>query len=352
MSISACIVARDAAELLAECLASVRDEVDEILLVDNGSHDDTVAVARAAGARIVPSDAVNHEHARNAYIEAATTDWIFVIDADERLVAPAALKNAVNSSSDECLSVERFDWIGEGRWASSPQARIFRRLPHIRYFESLAHASVAPSVRAKGARIPPSGVRLHHLDALLARDHDAKRANFRRRLERQLGEPNAPPILRCFYALELFAIDDDAGSARELAIALAASSSFEPIVSLFRAQQHRARGRFDEAERHAELALDRDSRVFGGRDAVWAVLADAQDRQGRVNDAIATARAAIAERPLVASHHFNLALLLGAPPDAALALNPWIDTPRVLVPGARPSIFVQQDVVLGRYRAR
>lgn len=333
--ITACIVARDEAEHLPACIASVRDAVEEVLLVDNGSRDDTVAVARKEGARVIHFDG-NHEQARNAYLEAATTDWLFVIDADERLASPLPPTN----DDIDGYAIERHDFIGSGRWASTRLVRFFRRAPHVRYFDSKAHAAVAPSLQ----RIALANTVVHHLDALLVRDHEAKRANMRARLERELnaGASRTHPILRCFYALELFAIEDDTGASKMLEAALAISTRLEPIVSLFRAQQHRGRGRFEEAEKWARHCLSLESDVFRGRDSAWAVLADAVDQQGRdANPMVAAARA---ESPGVLSHFVNERALAGDPlprstvPDFAYR------------PGARPSIFVQQDALLTRYR--
>ena len=338
--VTACIVARDAAESLPACIGSVRAVVDEVLLVDNGSRDDTIAVAQREGARIVASDAANHEHARNAYLEAATTDWILVIDTDERLASP--LPNLAESPDIDGFALERHDFIGGGRWASTRLVRLFRRAPHVRYFDSPAHAAVAPAIAEAGGRIALAETVVHHLDGLLARDHAAKRANMRARLERQVGPDACPPILRCFYALELFAIGEDARASALLDEALASGPRIEPIVSLFRAQQHRARGRFDEAERLARHCLSLRSDVFRGRDAAWAVLADAVDQQGRdARPVIAKARA---ESPNVLSHVINERVLRGE------------GTSDTRIPtfafgaGARPSIFVQQDALLTRYR--
>jgi tetratricopeptide (TPR) repeat protein len=333
--VTACLVARDAAELLPDCIASVRNAVDEVLLVDNGSRDDTVAVARKEGARIVAADAEQHEAARNAYLEAAKTPWILVIDADERLASPLP---ALDASADG-YALERHDFIGEGHWASTRLVRLFRRAPHIRYFDSTAHTAVAPAIARAGGRIALADTVVHHLDALLARDHHAKRANMRGRLETQLDKA---PILRCFYALELFAIGDDAGAARELTTALATSAKLEPIVSLFRAQQHRVRGRVDEAEKYARHCLSLKSDVFRGRDSAWATLADALDRQGRHDEALEAVVEARAESPSVLSHIVNEHVLRGMPPPR---VEPWTKAA-----GARPSIFLQQDALLTRYR--
>ena len=333
--VTACIVARDAAELLPACIASVRDSVDEVVLVDNGSRDETIAVAKKEGATIATSDATNHEAARNAYLEAVKTPWVLVIDADERLASPLPAFDA----SVEGYALERHDFIGDGHWASTRLVRLFRRAPHIRYFESTAHTAVAPAIAHAGGRIALADTVVHHLDALLARDHAAKRANMRARLETQLDKA---PILRCFYALELFAIDDDAGAARELTTALATSAKLEPIVTLFRAQHHRVRGRFDEAEACARHCLSLESDVFRGRDSAWAVVVDALDQQGRLDEALRAVIEARAESPKVLSHVVNEHVLRGVPPPP---MPEW-----TRAAGARPSIFVQQDALLTRYR--
>ena len=49
--LSLCMIARDEGDFLAHCLASVQGLVDEIVIGDTGSSDDTIAVARQAGAR-------------------------------------------------------------------------------------------------------------------------------------------------------------------------------------------------------------------------------------------------------------------------------------------------------------
>ncbi len=95
--ISLCVIARDEEALLDGCLASARDAVDEMIVVDTGSTDGTVAVARAAGARVEPflwCD--DFAAARNACIGYAQNDWILILDADERL-GPEAAQRVVAS---------------------------------------------------------------------------------------------------------------------------------------------------------------------------------------------------------------------------------------------------------------
>jgi len=335
----------------------MRDAVSDVIVLDHGSTDDTAFVAARAGARVVRSDAASHELARNAYVELARTPWLLVVDADERVVDASRVRALADRAPSDVLgfALERFDWIGDGRWASTRIVRLFRRDDRVRYFASRAHASVAKAIHDHDARVALGDAPLQHLDALLDRPAHAKRANMRERLEAELARPDAPAILRCLLALEHFAMGDDARAESELARALADDARCEPIVSLFRAQQHLARGRFDDAEQSARRALAlRDNPRFRGRESAFGVLADALDRRGARDAAVATLERALDETN-VASHHVNLAAL-GVDPRAhfaaARALNPWIGDARTFARSDAPSIFRQQDALLSRVDMR
>jgi hypothetical protein len=84
MSVTACLIVRDCASDLAACLASVRPFVDELVVLDTGSVDDTAEVAAAAGARVYRTAwADDFAAARNAALAECAGDWVLSIDADE-----------------------------------------------------------------------------------------------------------------------------------------------------------------------------------------------------------------------------------------------------------------------------
>lgn len=86
VQISLCMIVRDEEANLERCLTSVRGVVDEICVVDTGSTDRTVEIARAHGARIESfAWCDDFAAARNASLRMATGDWILVLDADEHL---------------------------------------------------------------------------------------------------------------------------------------------------------------------------------------------------------------------------------------------------------------------------
>jgi len=84
--VSLCMIVRDEERFLVDALASVQGVVDEICIVDTGSKDKTLDIAREAGARVQQivweSD---FSKARNTALAMATRRWILVLDADERL---------------------------------------------------------------------------------------------------------------------------------------------------------------------------------------------------------------------------------------------------------------------------
>lgn len=93
--LAATMIVRDEAANLPRCLASLhalRDVVDEIVINDTGSVDDTVVIGRRAGARVLEGTwHGDFARARNEALRATRATWAVVVDADETLHADAAL---------------------------------------------------------------------------------------------------------------------------------------------------------------------------------------------------------------------------------------------------------------------
>ena len=85
-TIALCVIARNEERFIADCIDSARPHVDEVIVVDTGSTDRTREIAREHGARVESFDwCDDFAAARNAAIDHATSDWIIMLDADERL---------------------------------------------------------------------------------------------------------------------------------------------------------------------------------------------------------------------------------------------------------------------------
>lgn len=171
LTVSACLIVRDEEEHLDACLEALEPFVDELVVVDTGSSDRTVEIARAQGALVAEvAWSEDFAAARNACLELATSDWILSVDADE-LFDPecaAGLRALLDDESAEAYLV----WIdnldggrdanGRPSFHSVGTPRLFRNRPEIRW-ERPVHETITPSLERLGAGPPEhSHLRLVH----------------------------------------------------------------------------------------------------------------------------------------------------------------------------------------------
>jgi len=148
-AISVVLITRDEAARIRACLDSVR-WADEIVVVDQHSRDDTAAICRAYGARVIERDmTAGFGEQKNFAVTQATHSWILSLDADEE-VTPAlrcAIEAAVTAPGG-CVGFRmprltsylgRF--IRHCGWYPSPVLRLFRR-DHGRFTDALVHEEV------------------------------------------------------------------------------------------------------------------------------------------------------------------------------------------------------------------
>lgn len=102
--VTACIIARDEADRIGPCLASVAF-CDEILVLDSGSTDGTPDICRAAGARVIETDWPGWTEQKNRAARAARNDWVLSIDADE--VVDGELRTSIEQLASGVLRSER-----------------------------------------------------------------------------------------------------------------------------------------------------------------------------------------------------------------------------------------------------
>jgi glycosyltransferase involved in cell wall biosynthesis len=141
------IAARDESANIKECVASAAWAA-EVLVAESGSKDDTVQQAQRAGARVLRIDASSIAAQRNMAITEASNDWIFVLDADERVPDSAAREITAlvsGSSRFDAYRVHRRNHflgreIRHGGWERDRPVRLFRK--RLRYAERAVHEHV------------------------------------------------------------------------------------------------------------------------------------------------------------------------------------------------------------------
>lgn len=130
--LTACLIVKNEEQMLAACLESVRDAVDEIVVYDTGSNDRTMQIAREAGATVVEGEwEDSFAAARNAALRHATGEWVLSIDADERLqthpdVLRAQLADPDSEIEAYLVAIENLHGPGNPRSVHTA-IRMFRR---------------------------------------------------------------------------------------------------------------------------------------------------------------------------------------------------------------------------------
>ncbi len=209
MTVSACLIVRDEAKRLARCLESLRGVVDEIVVVDTGSVDDTIAIAERFGAKIGHFTWVDDfAAARNAALDLATSDWVLSIDADEWLSVTKPLAAAIAKSEAIAYRVTLVNQLDGDRREPEQLTRLFRRHPEIR-FEGRVHEQVTESVatlvaKGRGQWLPLDAFEIEH-DGYLesSKVERGKQSRNIALLERAVAEAPDDCYLRYKLATEL-----------------------------------------------------------------------------------------------------------------------------------------------------
>ena len=167
--ISLCMIVRDEASMLARCLDSAIPWVDEVIVVDTGSVDDTVAIARARGARIGEFTwCDDFAAARNASVALATGDWVLYLDADEA-ITPASgpwLRELVADGRSPAGRARAYTVLVRSETAHGTtedmQSRLWENVPAVR-FRGAIHESIEASPEVSLAVVSSMSVVVEHL---------------------------------------------------------------------------------------------------------------------------------------------------------------------------------------------
>jgi tetratricopeptide (TPR) repeat protein len=166
VSLSAAIIVKDEADRLGACLNSLRGLVDEIVVVDTGSTDGTVAVAEHHGARVAHEPwQGDFAAARNRSLDLATGDWILYVDADEQVQGDFDAARAFLDTADAYVGFQvRF--VPRVGWTPFREYRLWRNRSDIRFVGHI-HESIVPGIQAAAdadalSIAPFDSITIHH----------------------------------------------------------------------------------------------------------------------------------------------------------------------------------------------
>jgi glycosyltransferase involved in cell wall biosynthesis len=314
-SLSLCMIVKDESAGLGACLKGVKPLVDEMIIVDSGSTDRTLDIARLFGARTYAFKwSGDFSAARNFSLDRSSSDWILILDADE-IIAPQdfdRIRNLIGEHPERktAYSIEtrnythlanamgwqpndgsypRFE-AGLG-WFPSRKVRLFPRCDAIRFCYPV-HELVEPSIKAFGVPILHCQVPIHHYGHLNETKNQRK----------------AEQYFRMGYA-KLDQLNEDSAAIRELAVQAGQLERWEEALELW---QRLLRQRPDFAE-----ALVNISSVY------WQL--------GEYETALAYGCRAMEIDPEIKEARYNIAvshLLLGRAAEAVAVLQDLLKTHR------------------------
>ena len=242
LPLSLVVITRDAAAELAACLASA-PFAGEALVVDSGSADHTVDVARAAGARVLAEPWRGFGPQKRYAVEQAAHDWVLCLDADERVSPPLA--DAIRALFERgtppapAYALARRNrflgrWLAHGEGYPDWTVRLFDRR-RAQWSDDAVHERVVSEHAAARVRGDLLHASAESLDEYLAKQNRytsiQAAALHARGVRSSAAQLVFSPLVRFlrFYVLRLGFLDGAAGFAH---IAIGAFASFQKHVKL------------------------------------------------------------------------------------------------------------------------
>ena len=216
LPVSGVVIAKNEADRIGACVRSLAAVCAEVRVLDSGSTDATVAVARAAGAEVEHQDWLGFAAQKNAAIANARQPWVLLLDADEWLGdgAEMALRALFADGRVERADVWRLQrrthFLGRplehGGWGREAVERLFR--PDLRYLPAQVHEKLDTA----GRRVADVAVRIEHETARSADEYRGKLDRYaelwaaQKRAEGRRAGPGAAALHAAAYWLKNFVL--------------------------------------------------------------------------------------------------------------------------------------------------
>ncbi len=146
-SLSVIIITKNAEADIERCLQSVQ-WADEIIVVDSGSHDNTVALCQKYSSQVFVTDWPGFGPQKNRALSKASCDWVLSIDADEWVTSELEfeIKTAISATTPLAYEIPRLSkfcgrWMRHGAWRNDQVLRLFKR-EQAQFSHDLVHEKI------------------------------------------------------------------------------------------------------------------------------------------------------------------------------------------------------------------
>lgn len=228
--LSLCMIVKNEEKYLPGCLTSVKNIVDEIIIVDTGSSDNTLNIARSFNADIYHFEWINDfSAARNYALSKTTGDWILYLDADERL-SPDSHNELLRIIDNDIKAGFYCNVISFDEHNSKPNVirynRLFRKSGEIR-FEGKIHEQIVNSLLKNDYKLIESDIDIFHEGYNIPQHKMVEKAE--RNLKLLLEELNESPTdYLVFQIAQTYGVLGDSEKAIEFFDKIIVSESASP----------------------------------------------------------------------------------------------------------------------------
>lgn len=236
-TISLCMIVKNEERVLGDCLASIKPWVDEIIVVDTGSSDRTVAIAEEHGAKVFHFPWTDSfSEARNESLKHATCDWILWMDADDTIPEQCGrrLHNLVLMAAENVTGILMQVQIppapGEHGFTVVDHVKLFRNGLGLK-FEGRIHEQILEPIYRIGGTVERSDLYVIHSGYDYSPDGQRKkRARDLLLLEKDLADRPDHPFVLFNIGMTAFHMKDYAKAVPALERCLALSKPQESTV--------------------------------------------------------------------------------------------------------------------------
>ncbi len=260
-TLSLCMIVKNEEEMLPRCLKSVKEFVDEIIVVDTGSTDQTVEIAKRFGAQVYDHTwEDNFSKHRNQSLQYATGEWFMYLDADEEIIEGTGplIRTAILKETVDSITIEFISLYAGGERSYHTQQRIFRTDKGI-HFEGRIHNRI---VGVKKTRLYPIKIR-HHGYNVAPKKAELKHERRIRILKREIKEDPENPVHHHYLAASYLSEPDYKRGAEEALFAIELADKKGAVENCFYAWTYYIAaaslyqlGRFDEARKICRLGIN------------------------------------------------------------------------------------------------